>query len=1072
MIGVQEKLQVGQTGDLYEREADFLADKAVQRMNGDSLFFPPPDRRQARLSATSIQRKASPDGITEDRDVSPGFESKLMNSKGAGAALSPMTRVGMESAFGTDFNDVRVHTDSSAVQMNRQIGARAFTHGSDIYFNEGEYNPETREGKHLIAHELTHTLQQRESMLQHKIQREIQAQDSPPVPLDSISPSSKGKMSEVNGAIKMELENFKVKENVHPTWANTPSKLPKGEKRETRQIGVWRREVRPIVNTALETMISELDTEDRIYTLSIKNRPGVSLVGTRSQLANEVFIPYWDKQRRVTTFEVEHLMDWQLAGGNKNVDVIDNLILLDSQTNNALGRRVLTEKDRHIEQVLRHYRQAGVTQSATVAKTNYDIFINSLSYSIPVNGTIIEKNDFESEANNPVSKRMVNMRNVEVPEGSFLLKTSRSGGGYILPYNANGYETGSFSITVTRDPESQAMTSITLNPKVAPGSVSARESSSYEVETLGTDQFMARGLKSRLRNFFELNLLSPIVLNEEEIEIASGMNLYAVGKVLPTIPILRDADIDIVIEGRSIRLRKLFELGEINLPAPFHLSESGLEVFAGTSGVGAAGQINVGIHHVGEGRLTASASTRNGFGLEGVFRFDADLFDPAEIHAEYKENRWTIGGTIGIPRGKVRGIKNATIAVTYTEGRFTARGDAELDVPGIQNGSLEVVYGEDGFLLSGEFALKDDIPGIREGSVAARVEKGAEEEGYRLSITGTAQPNIPGIQAQLSISYEEGALTIEGSAAYHRGMLSGTVEVGASNRPISEEGAPLGDPDRTLRVYGGGSLTLALTPWLQATAGVRFLENGEMEVVGEIGIPGTVDLFDRRSMVRNLFNAPAIEIPLFAIPLGPRSVGIVARITGGLDFSAGFGPGQLRELSAAITYNPDREEETTLTGRGLFVIPADAGLTLRGDVGLGVSVGFASLTGGIEIAGTLGLQGEASAGVEVNWTPLTGVMLDAVGSIVVNPQFLFDVNAFARASLDLWLVSFSETWRYNLVSFSWGPDIQFGILFPIHYREGEPFTMSFEDIQVIYPQIDVMGFARGIAGDVKENLFD
>jgi hypothetical protein len=275
-----------------------------------------------------------------------------------------------------------------------------------------------------------------------------------------------------------------------------------------------------------------------------------------------------------------------------------------------------------------------------------------------------------------------------------------------------------------------------------------------------------------------------------------------------------------------------------------------------------------------------------------------------------------------------------------------------------------------------------------------------------------------------------------------------------------------------MRVYGGGSLTLTLTPWLQATAGVNFLPNGEIEVTGRIGLPGTVDVFDRRSIDRNLFNIPAIEIPIFAIPLGPRSIGLVARITGGLDFTAGFGPGQLRELSAEVTYNPDHEDETTITGRGLFAIPADAGLTLRGDLGLGVSIGIASLSGGIEIAGTLGLEGEAAAAVDVNWSPQTGLAIDATGSITVNPKFTFDINAFARASLDLWVTSISETWRYNLASFSWGPDIQFGIVFPVHYREGEPFDMSFDDIQVNYPDLDIVDMAIGLARDIKDNIFD
>jgi hypothetical protein len=385
---------------------------------------------------------------------------------------------------------------------------------------------------------------------------------------------------------------------------------------------------------------------------------------------------------------------------------------------------------------------------------------------------------------------------------------------------------------------------------------------------------------------------------------------------------------------------------------------------------------------------------------------------------------------------------------------------------------MSVNYSPEGFSIAGNFNLSDDITGIRSGSVEARVSKAEGAESYDIFVSGTAQPAIPGIDSTLTVTYENGALTIEGSAAYSRGMLSGNVHIGATNRAIGDDGQPSGEPDGTMRVYGGGSLTLTLTPWLQATAGVNFLPNGEIEVTGRIGLPGTVDVFDRKSIDRNLFNIPAIEIPIFAIPLGPRSIGLVARITGGLDFSAGFGPGQIRELSAEVTYNPDHEDQTTITGRGLFAIPADAGLTLRGDLGLGVSIGIASLSGGIEIAGTLGLQGEAAASVDVNWSPQTGLAIDATGSITVNPKFTFDINAFARASLDLWVTSISETWRYNLASFSWGPDIQFGIVFPVHYREGEPFDMSFDDIQVNYPDLDIVDMAVGLARDIKDNIFD
>ena len=66
----------------------------------------------------------------------------------------------MESRFGTDFSDVRIHTGGEAAQLSRDLDAQAFTVGNDIYFNNEKFAPESAEGRHLLAHELTHTIQQ------------------------------------------------------------------------------------------------------------------------------------------------------------------------------------------------------------------------------------------------------------------------------------------------------------------------------------------------------------------------------------------------------------------------------------------------------------------------------------------------------------------------------------------------------------------------------------------------------------------------------------------------------------------------------------------------------------------------------------------------------------------------------------------------------------------------------------------------------------------------------------------------------------------------------------------------
>ena len=90
----------------------------------------------------------------------PDLEHHIEQSSGKGHSLPEDTRQEMEGAFGADFSAVRIHNDAKAVQMNQQLGAQAFASGGDIYFNQGNYHPNTSSGKHLLAHELTHTLQQ------------------------------------------------------------------------------------------------------------------------------------------------------------------------------------------------------------------------------------------------------------------------------------------------------------------------------------------------------------------------------------------------------------------------------------------------------------------------------------------------------------------------------------------------------------------------------------------------------------------------------------------------------------------------------------------------------------------------------------------------------------------------------------------------------------------------------------------------------------------------------------------------------------------------------------------------
>ena len=196
----QTKLTIGQPGDRYEQEADAMAERVVsgkqqqapgvqakcpaceregpvltklQRMEGEEEEMQAKIQRQEEeeemQAKPELQRQEEEEEVMQPKlmrdgkgnvQASPDLESRLQASKGGGQSLPRNTQEEMGQSFGADFSKVRVHTGSEASSMSQRIQAQAFTHGNDIYFNQGKYNPDSSEGKKLLAHELTHTIHQ------------------------------------------------------------------------------------------------------------------------------------------------------------------------------------------------------------------------------------------------------------------------------------------------------------------------------------------------------------------------------------------------------------------------------------------------------------------------------------------------------------------------------------------------------------------------------------------------------------------------------------------------------------------------------------------------------------------------------------------------------------------------------------------------------------------------------------------------------------------------------------------------------------------------------------------------
>lgn len=140
----------------HESQADDVLQRHASRADSAA-------ERPASQANAALQPHASPAGRTKsDATVSnaPSVESRLASLRGTGAPLPDGLRDFYEQRFGRDFSSVRLHTDGSAADAARSLRARAFTYGSDLVFGAGEFAPGTDAGRHLIAHELAHVVQQ------------------------------------------------------------------------------------------------------------------------------------------------------------------------------------------------------------------------------------------------------------------------------------------------------------------------------------------------------------------------------------------------------------------------------------------------------------------------------------------------------------------------------------------------------------------------------------------------------------------------------------------------------------------------------------------------------------------------------------------------------------------------------------------------------------------------------------------------------------------------------------------------------------------------------------------------
>lgn len=1124
---VQSKLEVHPSDDSYEKEADAMADGVMQQSR---VSLPDPQKgsnegnhvqktplyqnishvqRQRAFESPTVlelntsnlspsdemplQRKSTPDFIQAKEegsagDAPSGMDAILNSAKGHGAPLPEETRSRMESGFGTDFSRVNIHTDKDAVQMNEQVGARAFTHGNDIYFNSGEYKPNTASGEHLLAHELTHTVQQgagvqkKSNIIQKKAKDpdilKASAADLKDTADKRTSKTFPGEITTDGKSLQVHLKKVKAKYYLAKKDLNflddpkAPIKIKKPrQERDTNQIGIWKKELKPKVKDKLKKSKKPDLTEDGIHALKPKQSKAQakaldksSIYGNLDRLADEITIPPWNRSGTGGLYDVEHKLDYQIAQGL--ADDIDNLILLDRKTNQELGTSIEKIINEHLEAVLKDYVKdfSNITDNPKTTKNRFDIYIDNFKFEKKP----LPKDDFWENTDVQSDELLDNVEvadNASIPKNHFLLMSSDSRAAYLLPLNVSNKQIGGFIVTVessgnvvkkismqpvkVNDPTKLIQTKVT-NPEdtpfeALPGKENERV---YMVKSSKTKVGAAlKGLIGGVKG------LSLIELNEPELD---GFDIKINGKVVSTLSFLKGVDIRFGYENGEFFIKAEIPLDNLtkNIPKPFIVTACSIILEANSAkGLSIAGNARFKIEKFGEGEIIASAGKSISF--EGSFNFDSKLFNPALVKVSYTDGKWAIEGNIGVLVGAIKGVKEASLHVKYAEGALTADGHAKLDVPGIDSIKLSASYSEGaGFKFVATADLKK-LPGIKSGSVTISIlSKG--DGPIILGVGGTAEPDfpgVPGLNTSLTVMYEDGIFDMRAKVNYKKGRFDGSIEVGVTNKALDEKGQPQGEPQKgNVVVFGYGSLTVDLFKGSKGTISARYTPDKQLLIAGSFSVKNLKPFGDGVSIHKKIVEFPTIKIPLIGVP----GVSIFFSIGGGAYFNFTWDPLVLKDLTISFKETNINEIETAQVDiHGEVGSKAVAEAYMEITASLGAQVLIAEIKGSLAGDAGIGVEAEAGGVLDAGWNNEKGLLLKEINVyIAVNPKAIFKLKGSVSVDLDLWITTINLYYKEWILAQGAADlsGLSLKVNFPLKFDEnGDLIKPGFDQLNIEKP---------------------
>lgn len=1040
-------------------------------------------------SRFSLQRRSVGAGASSGV---PGSVERVLSQPGR--SLEPDSRQFMESRFGQDFSAVRVHDDAQAASSARDVSALAYTVGQDIVFGDGQYQPHTAQGRHLLAHELAHTVQQRGLQRRGNVSLTDQGPEYRQLELEADRAADAVVRGAPYGMLRASSRPMISRTPASPAPAS--ANAPRAITIEIANVGTRTVQVTQLgdVSSAGAGPVQARFRADPLHLPGQKGQRALDtytrfssagqlqailqIAGTSAQRTaqwqvrdrTEVLGDSWLHSVRWTAADrdaewrrlsggnefprtaagscnIDHIVELQIAGGNDPA----NLQALDAEPNQFSGRTIWNQVQALGTAIAREFSVPAGSQ--VDIQFGGVVVEGALEPHVPVPGRPNSCLMIDHAARAGIDQRATTDASGAAAR-SVVLDAGGSVNDFVVPTNwGASNRTAPLYTEAANRAASQMISGMLLRTLHFVDANRARVDAQFDPRNRTR---LPITVESERGNSLELSASKApgtpnresyrIRLSDQNTNIAINYPFLSPGRIT-RLGFAQDGALTfrgeitpsvpflprplaIIYENETLRLAVELDRQRLRSPLP------GFQITDASLNLGLAPTLSA------TGNLAFALGRPPRPIATGTVTVGADS---AGLSA------------IGQLLVNIPSVDEASGTITYRDRAWAARvviESSQIRLPNVQRGRLQLDIDESGLRPSGEveLLLPRDFGNLtlgftREGAGAAA--RYVYSGRGRLRVPGLREVDVRGRYDGVNLRAEadnigfawrglDGRLSVSYTARGDApGVIAGTGTVTIARGDVS------GSVAVTLHDSGGFSGTGRVAyPFqiqgqrLEASAQVTIDEDEQVRVAGALRFPQPIQLFRRFGDSYRLFQFQR-SIPIPGLSIGP--VGVVAVIEGGVSARYGIGPGELRNVELEAAFNPLAERiDPNVAFHAELHIPAEAAITGRIGGGLGVEAGLGRVNGTLNVTAELGLRATAGGRFDARYANQRFAVNARPGiEAALNLGLSLDAHARAEAGIGAFSIGTEKTWNLGRRNVQLG---QFSVHAPIAWSSDAGFT--------------------------------